>query len=152
MVDPPPQETPCYLTFLPLPLLARPFLLVFEGREQNNVTAISIMMSETIVHPSPVDGGQVGQVGHEARAAGAIAARPNKNKVLGGARERDRGCSMRGVSTGVVAAAYTVCQREIMGRSRGGLKRERGTTGSVSTVQSGWRCQPPGWWAAQRPG
>jgi len=29
------------------------------------------------------------------------------------------GCSMRGVSTGVVAAAYTVCQREIMVRSLG---------------------------------
>ena len=29
------------------------------------------------------------------------------------------GCSMRGVSTGVVAAAYTVCQREIVVRSRG---------------------------------
>ena len=53
-------------------------------------------------------------------------------------------------STGVVAAACTVCQREI-GQISGGVRRDRGTTGSVSTVKDGWRFQPP-WWAAQRVG
>ena len=115
------------------------------------------LFTETIVYQSPVGGGQVG---HEGRAAGAVAGCPTNPKCLAvptseivrlvppsGLVLKHGVFDARG-STGVVAAACTVCQREI-GQISGGVRRDRGTTGSVSTVKDGWRFQPP-WWAAQR--